>query len=488
MKSLRQRAVQGVLWSTVENWGSSLISILVILILARLLDKEAFGLVAFAGLFTVFLSIFQRQGFGQAIIQRRELQPGHLDTAFWTSATAGLVLTGLLVAVAGWIAPWFDYSGLAPVLRWLSITLFIDALASTPMAILRRELAFRVLAVRSLAATGIGGIVGVWMALNGYGVWSLVGQRIASSAAGTIALWTVSAWRPGLKISADHFRDLFGFGVFAMGRDIVEFFNGQADELIVATFLGAEALGVYWVGRRLLQLMHRMFTNAVSSVALPTFSRLQHDHAQMRYSLLTATRMSSLLAFPAFAGVAILAPELVAGLFGDKWAESVPVMQLLSLVGIVQCVTFFNNPAIIACGKPGWTFAITLANAVLGVVFCWVAARWGIAAVAGAHLIRTYALAPLPVWLVRRLVGLDIREYLRQCAVPAAASLAMVVLVWAAKQGSADAIGLHVRLPACIIIGVLVYVLVILWRAPSLARELLELLRVALSLRARKEK
>lgn len=479
--SLRRRAVRGVLWSSAENWGSSLISMLVIFVLARLLDKEAFGVVAFASLLTIFLSIFQRQGLTQAIVQRRDLKPGHLDTAFWTSASAGVLLAALMLVLADSLPRWFDKEGMSGIIRWLSLTVIFDSLVTTPTALLRRELAFRALAVRSLAAAVVGGIVGVGMALNGYGVWSLVGQRIAASVAGTIALWTASPWRPGVQVSMDYFKDLFGFGAFSMGREIVGFFGRRSDELVVATWLGMDALGVYWIGRQLLHLMNRLFTHSVSSVALPTFSRLQDDHARMRSSLLTATRVVSLMVFPAFSGVVVLAPELVAVMFGDKWSESVPIIRLLSMVGIVQCVIFFNRPAIVACGKPAWTFAIASANAGIGVLLYIGAVRWGIVAVATAHLAINLLLAPLPVWLVRKLIGLEIREYLRQFVAPLTSSLVMVAVVWMAKWGLSDLLSLPVRLAVCIISGVAVYTLMILWRAPNVARELSDSMRLALS-------
>ena len=133
--SLRERAIKGVFWSAVQNWGSNLLATVVFLILANLLDVEAFGLVALASVFTAFLAVFRRQGFSQAIVQRADLTPGHLDTAFWLSAVSGLLLAAALFASAGLIAQMWTQPLLAPVLRWLSITVFIAALGTTTLEV-----------------------------------------------------------------------------------------------------------------------------------------------------------------------------------------------------------------------------------------------------------------------------------------------------------------------------------------------------------------
>jgi len=477
--SLRQKAIKGVLWSVVQHWGSNLISTVVFLILANLLDVETFGVLALATVFTAFLSMVQRQGFGPAIVQRADLTPGHLDTAFWTGALGGWLLGAAVFATAGMIAGLWGQPMLGPVLQWLSITVFIDALGATSQAILRRELAFKKLAARSLTAALVGGVVGVVMALAGFGLWSLVGQRLASSVAGTIAVWTACRWRPGGVVGMRYFKDLFGFGMFAMGNDAVTFLHRRVPDLFIGTFLGAEALGFYTAGYRLVLAMTQLFMRTVSGVALPTFSRLQHDHAQMRQAVLTATRMTSLLAVPAFLGAVALAPELVVGLMGAKWTESIRLMQILSLIGLVRSISFFNRAVIIACGKPAWVFSLTCANAVVTVAVFSVAVHWGIVVVAAAYVICAYGYAPFPLWVIHQLIGLDILRYLRQSVVPLIGSLVMIFAVWMVKRFVADTLDLHARLTLSILTCVVVYVLALRLIVPGRLKEVGEYVRLA---------
>jgi len=165
--TMRRQAIQGVIWSAVQGWGTALIGMLTFLILARILDPNDFGLLALAFAYIALLEIVLRGGFGQAIIQRREVTAAHLDTAFWLNVVVGAAMAVTAVATAGTTAKAFGQPLLAGIIRWLAVTLLIGPLAATHLAILRRALDFKRLAVATLLATAAGGAVGVGEALAG---------------------------------------------------------------------------------------------------------------------------------------------------------------------------------------------------------------------------------------------------------------------------------------------------------------------------------
>ena len=478
--SLRQKAIQGVAWTAVQNWGTSLFSTLVFLVLANQLDPASFGLVAYAAVFIAFLSIFQRQGFAQALVQCADVEPAHLNTAFWISTASGVVLALVMFGCSSAIARWYGEPELGGVLRWLSLTLVVDALGNVPRAILQRRLAFKALAFRNIIATLIGGTVGVSMAVSGYGVWSLVGLQIATSSTGVVAVWLVCRWRPGWSMSRKHLRQLVSFGAFTMGQETLGFLNRRTADLLIGTFLGPTALGYYHVGFRLLLVMTRMFTSTFSVVMFPTFSRLQHDHSQLRNAYLTSVRMASFVSFPAFLGMAVVAPQLVHALFGEQWNPAIPVMQILSLIGLVQTATFFSGPMIMACGKPSWTFGLSMANTAANVLAFTIALPWGIVAVAIAFVVRGFVYAPFPVFLVRKLIGLDIGDYLREHTAPLAASLAMVGVVWTTRTLIGGGLTEGALLVVLVMIGAVTYAGSILVIAPQRVRQALDFARTAI--------
>lgn len=478
--SLRQQAARGVFWSGLRIWGSQASNLLVFLVLSRLLGPEAFGLVALASVFVAFVQIFLDQGFSAAIIQHPRLEQAHLDTAFWSSLLIGGLLTLGGVALAGPIAALFREPRLAPIIAWLALTFLLYALCGVQQSLLQRAMAFKRLAMRSFAAKLIAGAVSVAMAFAGFGVWSLVADSLLTALISVLMLWRMSDWRPGLRFSLRHFRELFGFGLHIVSSKFLDFFNRRADDFLIGYFLGPTALGYYAVAYRVLLIMINLLTSISNEVAFPTFARLQHDIERMRRAFYTVTQMTSLIAFPAFLGVAALAPDLVRVLFGAQWMPSVPVMQILALVGMLQSVQYFNGSLINAAGQPFWRPLIMLANAVANVIAFAVAVRWGIVAVAAAYGLVACLLAPLPLLVVRRLVGITFGAYLRNYVAPLTGSAAALLAVMSLQHTLlADASGV-VRLAISLPLWALVYVATIRLTAPALVRQTLQLVQTAL--------
>lgn len=478
---LREKAAKGVFWSVAKQWGMEAISFLTFIVLARLLTPEEFGLVALAGVFMHFIKIYLDQGFGAAIIQREDIEPEHLDTAFWTSIGMGLALTTITIAASSLIAGIFDEPRLTPILIGLSFGFFFGALGSVQGAILRRQFAFKSLAARSLAATTAGSIVGVSMALAGFGVWSLVAQNLIQNLADSLALWWASDWRPRLVFSKKHFQDLFGFGASIVGSKTLEFTNRRSDDFLIGYFLGATQLGFYSMGYRLLLVLIRMLTGITNFVAAPTFSRLQDDPERMRKVYYRVTQYSSFLAFPAYIGLGLIAPELIPALFGENWEPSVPVMQILVLVGLLSSLMVFNGSIMKAYGKPSWHLGILVITSVSTVLGFLLAVRWGIVAVATSFVIVSFLLAPISYFAVHRLIKINFKTYFRQIVAPLSASLIMVVVVSGLRYLLRNQdLNIYFELFIYISAGIMTYLLVVGLTARSLTLQMLDLVHLSL--------
>lgn len=479
--NLRQRAAKGFFWSAIQKWGRAAITTVFFVVLSRLLTPEAFGLVALATIFTEFVEIFLDQGSSAAIVQRAEVERGHLDTAFWMSMLTGILLTVGSIAASGPIAAFFSEPRLASVLSWLSLGFILNALSTTQLAILQRKLAFKNLAARSLAATTVGGVVGISMAFAGFGVWSLVGQNLVRAVAAAIILWRSSDWRPGFNVSKKHYKELFSFGASIVGNNVLNVLVRRSDDFLIGYFLGPTLLGYYTIGYRLLLIIIRLVTEVTNTVAFPTFSRIQHEPERMRRAFYKVTQYTSLLSFPVFIGLGVLAPELVPALFGTQWTPSIPVMQVLSMIGILQSVLFFNGSVIRASGKPSWELGIMLLSAVCSVIGFLIAVQWGIVAVAASFVIVGYFLAPVSYIAVRRLIQIDFRTYLQQFMAPLFASLIMVVVIVGLKYFLKDqSLNLYLELSIYLLAGVLAYGLVIGLTARQLYQQTLELVSIVL--------
>ena len=482
--SLRAHAAKGVFWIAASNWGDQFARLLVFAILSRLLDPEAFGLVALATVFIGFTEVIAEQGFVEALIQRKHLRPAHLDTAFWTSIGFGVLLAAALAALAVPIAMLLGDESLAPVLAVMSLVIPISGCSLVQRAILTREMAFRSLALRSLIAIGVGSVCGVSAALLGFGVWSLVVQIFAVQFTAAVVLWTVANWRPRLKFSYSHFRELFRFGKHVVGFRLLNYSNRNADNFIIGAALGPVSLGYYVVGYRILRLVIQITSNLIDKVAFPLYARLQDERDRFRRAYYKSASFAALVAFPAFIGILVLAPEIVLVLFGHKWSESVPVMQVLSVLGIIRSLSYLNSSTLTSLGKPSWRVVIVGITTILSVSAFLLVVRYGIVAVAIAAVCVELVVTPMSYWAVNRIVTIDFKAYFTHIKGPVLASVVLAAVMSVLRYMFRDADAL-LTLVAVSGVGMLSYITAIRIFAPRLAVEARALAGDALPARGR---
>ena len=479
--SIERKAAKGVLWSVIGGWGSQAISLIIFFLLARLLSPEAFGLLAMANVFWAFMNVFLDQGFAQALIQCRKLEPEHLDTAFWSNLVIGIVLASVSIASADFVANGFNQPQLTPILRCFSTLFIITSLSNVQKAILEREFAFKAIASRSLLGLLTSGVVGIAMALSGYGVWSLVGQRLTNEVVGSLVLWKASDWRPSFKFSKSHFNQLFNFGISLLALNFIGFFNNRGNDLLIGYYLGPVPLGYYTIARRVLDNLLQLLVRTTSQVALPTFSRLQDDLDQFRKVFYTATQLTSLIAFPVFLGVAVLSPEIISLLSGPQWQPSVPIIQILAFSGIVQSVSIFKGHILMAMGKPAWRLWQSLLSITLNIVGFVVAFQWGIAAVAIAYVIRRCLVFPIGQWAIHLLIHVSWQTYLKQFITPTIGALGMAISMLILRGVIVNWFDSEIlTITTCSTLGSIIYLAMIKLSSPQLFQMLLELLKMSI--------
>ncbi|MFN5513697.1 MAG: MOP flippase family protein [Cyanobacteriota bacterium] len=432
--SLKQLAIKGTIWSSISQWANKFLSLATFTILARLLDPDSFGLIALAGTFLAFLGLFLDQGFSTAIVQRKNLEPEHLDTAFWTNIAISVTITTFCITGAGFAANFFSEPSLTPVIRWLSLSFVIASFNSVQSALFSRKLNFKLPAICSLISSFSGAIVGITMAFMGFGVWSLVTQQLSGGIVSAFVLWTASDWRPRFRFSRKHLNDLFAFGLNIVGINILAFFVTKGDNLLIGYFLGATALGYYDLAYRLLLVVTSLFVGIITSTAMPIFSSIQDDLPRLRKVLYEFVELTNTLAFPIFLGMSVLAPELVIVIFGEQWKASIPVMQILSIAGLSYGGFYFNAPLIMAMGKPDWKLKLDVYRAF---VYCFsflIGVNWGIIGVSLGFVLSAYLGSSwVTVLLIQRLVKIKISTYLNKFSSSLINSLIMGVVIVTAR-------------------------------------------------------
>lgn len=451
------KAAKGVAWTTAANWGCQFLSFCFYLGLARLLNPQEFGQIALAGVYLAFIQVFVTQGFGVAIVQRRDLDEEHLDSAFWIAVTTAAAFCVCSIAFAGWIAHLFKDPQIAPVIRWLCLSMLFNALGAVPTAILTRDMEFRPLAIRLLAATGASGVVGITLAFLGCGVWSLVAQQLISSAVGCACLWFAVPWRPRLTISRRHLRDLYGFSLKVTGTDVLWFFSKRSDQTVVGYTFGTVGLGPYSLASRIVNMVLDGIVGPLQSVALPALSKIQSDHEAFEKATRRFIELSTFLMFPIFAGVAAIAPIVVPVLFGAKWNSAIPFLEILAFYGATVASQAFAYPVMLAKGRPGFHLVASIILSAMTVTSCLLAAFWSPRAVAIALGASSALFAAGFFFALQHFVKLRAAPLIKAMLFPALSSFFMLAAVVWIRMAITAFLKPIIMLPVCILAGAAIY-------------------------------
>ena len=403
-RAMKHKALRGGAWAMLENIGTQVINFAVFILLARLLEPSEIGLASLAAVFTALALIFSNQGLGDALVQREELEPEHLDTMFWVNNGIALIAAVICFFLAPWIGQVFKQPLLPDLLRVLCVTFLFNALGMVHHALLRRELRFRSLALRRLIAALVGGMVGLVLALKGYGVWSLIAQQVVNSFVAMLILIAGYRWRPRFRFSKPHFMTLFHFSAHTFGTNLLSFLMQRADRMIIGGFLGTSVLGLYTLAQQLIGLLATCLFSSIANVAFPYLSRIHQDRDLLRRTFIRVVKLSCLAGFPAYAGLALAAQDIVPLILGAKWEPAVPLIRVLACVGFLYAIFFIADALSMACGRADYVFRINLLSVVIHLTGFFIAVQWGALALVIVYVLRGYLIAPVRTYVVHLIV------------------------------------------------------------------------------------
>ena len=474
---LKQRTVTGLLWSAGANVGQQFLTFTVTAVLARLLVPADFGLVATVAVFTNFASLFIDFGLGAALVQRTTLTERHRSSAFWMNVAAGLALTVLVAALAPALARFFDEPRLVDLTLVLSLNFVVASLGIVQSALLQRSMNFRRGGLIEITAILIGGSVAIAMAVAGYGVWSLVAQVIASSAGRTTLLWATSDWRPHRLVDPDAMRELWRFSGNLAGFTAVNYWARSADNFLIGKFVGAAGLGIYSRAYNLMLLPITQISTVTARVMFPALSRIQQDTPRVKRAYLRAIGIIGLLGFPLTAGLFVVARPFILTLYGSKWTDSITVLQILCVAGLMQPVVVTVGWIYQSQGRTDWLMRWGLATSALIVSAFAIGIHWGVEGVAVAYAIIIYALLYPAFAIPGKLIGMRVQEVFLALRAPLFSALTMAAIVWTAGKTFPAGWPPSAVLFAQFGIGVLSYAVLIHAFALEPYRELKDLVR-----------
>ena len=328
-ESLKQKTVNGVVWSSIDNFAALGISFVFSIILARILSPEDYGTIA---LLTIFISVsnaFINSGFSHALIRKPDLTERDNSTAFYFNIVVGFVCYFVIYLIAPLVAKFYNLPIITPLLRVVGLTVIFSSLAIVQQAQLTIRIDFKKQAIISVISALLSGGVGLFFALKGFGVWSLAFHQVSSGLFRTILFWCIVKWHPREKFSKESFHYLFGFGSKLLAVGLIDEIWKNLYSIIIGKFFSPASLGLYSRAHTFASLPSSNLTNVLQRVTFPVLSKIQNDDERLALNYRKLLKMSAFIIFPILTGLAALAKPVVLILLTEKWEGCIIYLQIL---------------------------------------------------------------------------------------------------------------------------------------------------------------
>lgn len=351
MHSLKEKAINGVIWNAISNFSSLGIEFIVGIILARLLTPKEFGLIGTITVVIVLSEVFVNSGFNQAIIRKQNCTQKDYSTAFFFNFIIATLFFLLLFFTAKPISIFFNNQELRPLIQVLGFGLIISAFTLVQKATLTKRIDFKLQTKINLISSIVSGIIGIVLAATGFGVWSLVVRSLVHKGLQSILLWIWNSWKPDWLFSWESFKELFGFGSKLLLSGLIGTFLNNINYLIIAKYFSAQDLGYFTRAEMFKNLPAQSVTSVVTTVGYPVLATLQNDHVQMKSVFRKMFKNTFFIVVILLAGLAAISRTLIITLLGEQWLPSVELLQLLCVVGVMAPLNSMNVNVLNVVGR-----------------------------------------------------------------------------------------------------------------------------------------
>ncbi len=328
-ESLKNKTIKGVSWSFVDNIAGSGIMFLVGIILARILTPKEFGLI---GIISIFIAVFNSivdSGFSNALIRKNNATHIDYNTAFiFNLILSGALFLGLFF-LAPFVGTFFKEPQLVPLTRAMSVIVLINAFALVQRTLLVKRVDFKTQTKISIIASITSGVIGIGMALKGFGVWSLVAQQISRQLLNTVFLWIFNKWLPKLEFSIKSFKELFGFGWKLLVSGLIDTIWREIYQVVIGKVYAPSTLGQYTRAKQFSDIFSSNLSGVVQRVSYPVLSSIQDDNERLKQAYKKVIKSTMFMSFVLTLGLAAVAKPMVLVLIGEKWLPSVEFLQII---------------------------------------------------------------------------------------------------------------------------------------------------------------
>lgn len=379
--------MRGFVWSGLDRILTQGITFVIGVLVARLLTPGDYGLVAMLTLFIAISNTFVDGGFSSALIRKADRTAEDEATVFYTNMGVGICMYLILYTTAPWISAYYHQPLLTSIARVIGLSLLFNAVSVVQQAVLISRIDFKTQTRISVLTNLISGVVGVWMAFRGMGVWALVAQTVLASVLRSLFLWMMVKWHPGSGFSYQSFKELFGYGSRILLSALLDTGYKNVYLLLIGKYYSAGNLGYYSRASQLAQFPSLNLTEIIQRVSLPSLSAIQDDLVKQTRAYRKMLIMAAFITFPVMIWLTVAAQPLVVVLLTQKWADAAVLLQILSLSMMWYPIHAINLNLLQVKGRSDWFLKLEVIKKILSVgilistlPFGLIAMCWGLVA------------------------------------------------------------------------------------------------------------
>lgn len=432
MGTSRRKVLSGLFWSYGERLTAQGISLIVSIILSRILCPEEYGIIAIVLIFISICDAFLIGGLGNSLIQKKDSDDLDASSIFYCSMSISIVLYIILFFTAPLISRFYDNEVLIPLIRVLALRLPISGYNTIQQSIIQKKMAFKKFFYATISGTFISGIIGILMAIRGFGVWALVGQYLSKTIIDTLVLFVQNRWVPKLKFSLIRTKVLVKFGWKLLVSNLIYTFEGNCRGLFVDKVFGPSDLAFYDQGNKFPNLIVANINSTISKVLFPALSHEQDNISILKKMCRRSVKIGLFILTPLMTGLIIISKDFVRVILTDKWLPCVEFLQILSLVYFFKPLATMCQQAILALGKSQISLKIELIQSIfsIGLLCISVFMFKNLIAVAWSNVIVEILGIILLTYHIHSLIGYTYKEQLSDVLPIVLNSLIMGIIVY----------------------------------------------------------
>ena len=385
MSTLKEKTAKGLSWGFIDSLSNTGFTAIISIILARILSPEEFGLIGMIAIFIALGNSLMDSGFSGALIRKESVTNEDLSTVFYTNLALGTIIYFILYAIAPAISIFLNTDILCNLIRVLGLSVIIVSFSQIQKVNFTRKIDFKTQAIISLIASLLSGVISIWMALTGFGVWSLVAQQLSRQCTISILLWIFSNWKPDATFSAKSFKEMFSFGSKLLACSLISVIWSEVYSFVIGKMYNPVTVGYFSRAEKFKGLATSNIGQVVQRVGYPIMSSIQNEPERQVRVYRRVIRVTVLLAGSLVMGLVGCADAMIEVLIGAKWLPASEYLRILGISGlflpiIVVSVNVFN-----ANGKSNITLILEVIKIflaaipiLLGVIFNMKLMLWGI--------------------------------------------------------------------------------------------------------------